>query len=94
MTDPDDLARFDPDDDEAVVVAALVCPYCLGRPTRVMLNDVVEGAAAVCACSDCELRWSVGLNREQALRLFTKPPRGLWIHHRSGRGGPDAGVTW
>jgi hypothetical protein len=91
MTDLDDVARFVPDDEEEVVIASLVCPYCLGRPTRVMVNDLPEGAAAVCACAGCELRWSVGLDRPQALRLFMKPPRGLWIRHRFGHRGSEAG---
>jgi hypothetical protein len=38
----------------------------------------------MCACAQCELQWSVGLDPEQALRQFLAPPRGLWIQRRFG----------
>jgi hypothetical protein len=84
MTDVDDVARFTAREDDAIVMAALMCPYCLGHPAHVLVNDVGEGANAMCACAECELQWSVGLDPEQAMRMFLAPPRGLWIQHRFG----------
>jgi hypothetical protein len=78
----DDVARFVPTDDEAVVLASLMCPCCLCRPAQVVVTDLPEGADASCACARCALRWSVALDFEQAFRLFIAPPRGLWIKHR------------
>jgi hypothetical protein len=76
----DDVARFTERDDEAVVRAALMCPYCLGSPAHVLVDHNAGGASASCAC--CDLRWSVTLDPGQALRLFVAPPRRLWIQHR------------
>ena len=78
----DDVARFTADEHDAIVMAALMCPYCLGRPAHVLLNEAREGANAMCACARCELQWSVALDPEQSLRLFLAPPSGLWLRHR------------
>jgi hypothetical protein len=85
MSSPHDVARFAPDEDEAIVTASLICPYCLSRPAHVLVSDLTDGAEAMCACAQCELQWSVALDHEQAMRLFVAPPRSLWIQHRFGR---------
>jgi hypothetical protein len=84
MSDVDDVARFAVGEDDMVVAAALMCPYCRGRPAQVLANDRCEGADAMCACAQCGVQWSVALDRKQALRLLLAPPRGLWILHRFG----------
>jgi hypothetical protein len=76
----DDVARFTERDHEAVVIASLMCPYCLGRPAHVLVDHSAGAATAICAC--CDLRWSVALDPGQALRLFVAPPGGLWTRHR------------
>jgi hypothetical protein len=81
MTDLDDVARFSAGEDGPVVAAALMCPYCLGRPAQVLVTDRLEGSDAICTCARCRVQWSVALDREQTLRLFLAPPRGLWILH-------------
>jgi hypothetical protein len=78
----DDVARFEAGDEDAVVAAALMCPYCLQRPAQVLVNELADGADAMCVCADCKLQWSVALDPEQAMRLYTSPPRGLWIVRR------------
>jgi hypothetical protein len=82
MIELDDVARFGADEPDAIVLATLMCPYCLGRPAHVLVNELREGATAMCACAGCELQWSVALDTEQAMRLFMQPPRGLWLRHR------------
>jgi hypothetical protein len=77
----DDVARFAPSENDDVVAAALDCPYCLSQPAHVLIHDSGDGATALCACSRCDLQWSVALDPDQALRLFVAPPRGLWIQH-------------
>jgi hypothetical protein len=79
MRDTDDVARFRPDEDDAMVMAALMCPYCLRRPAHVIVNHHHEGGNAICACARCDLQWSVGLDAEQTLRLLMAPPQGLWM---------------
>jgi hypothetical protein len=74
MTDVDDVARGMAGEDDMIVAAALMCPYCLGHPAHVLVNDRLEGTDAMCACAQCGVRWSVGLDREQALRLLLAPP--------------------
>lgn len=70
-----DVARFRPDDPDALVNASLACPGCLG-------SEDVEWSAALqgydpsvqCRCPSCEETWLVYLTLEQALRL------GLMVH--------------
>jgi hypothetical protein len=86
VTATDDAARFMPGGDDPVVLASLMCPFCLSVPTRVLVDDRAGGATACCACAQCRADWSVALSPAQALKLFMSPPRGLWIRHRLGRG--------
>jgi hypothetical protein len=65
-----DIARFRPDDPDALVAAALACPVCLsesevGRATELEGYDPWVG----CRCPSCQIRWRVYLAPEQALRL-------------------------
>jgi hypothetical protein len=82
MTRQDDVARFLPEDPDALLVAAVMCPYCLRRPDHVLINEGDEGADAMCACATCQLQWSVALRPDQAMRFFLAPPPSLWIQHR------------
>jgi hypothetical protein len=87
MTASDDMARFAPGEDDSMILASLMCPFCLSRPTRVLVDDRSGGATASCACAQCRADWAVALDPAQALELFMSPPRGLWIRHRFGREG-------
>jgi hypothetical protein len=82
MTELDDVARFRPLEDGAVVLASLACPYCLHDPAHVLVNNRSDSADAICACGHCDLQWSVALDRDQAMRLLMAPPRSLWLQHR------------
>jgi hypothetical protein len=65
-----DVARFTPQDPDALVAASLACPVCLH-------GDEVEWTAALegydpsvsCECPVCDAWWRVYLTPEQALRL-------------------------
>jgi hypothetical protein len=65
-----DIARFRPDDPDALVKASLVCPFCLGSE-QVEWEGTFEGydPSIRCECGPCEQQWSVYLAPEQALRL-------------------------
>lgn len=65
-----DVARFRPDDPDALVTAALACPLCL-RAEGVRWRDSLEGydPSVRCQCPSCQARWRVYLTPEQALRL-------------------------
>jgi hypothetical protein len=82
MTELNDTARFGALEEDAVVLASLVCPYCLHSPAHVLVNNRAAGADAICACGRCDLVWSVALDGDQAMRLFMAPPRSLWLQHR------------
>src|SRR5947208_5761928 len=82
MTRQDDVARFLPEDPDALLVAAVMCPYCLRRPDHVLINEGDEGADAMCACATCQLQWSGALRPDQAMRFVLAPPPNLWIQHR------------
>jgi hypothetical protein len=65
-----DTARFRADDPDALVIASLACPLCLGS------DDVTWSAAlhgydpyVQCRCARCEKRWRVYLAPEQTLRM-------------------------
>jgi len=86
MRDVDDVARFRPGEDDAVVTAALMCPYCLSRPAHVIVHHHHECGSAMCVCARCDVQWSVGLDAGQTLRLLMAPPNGLWmVFHPSSR---------
>jgi hypothetical protein len=65
-----DIARFRPDDPDALVLASLVCPFCLGSE-QVEWEGTLEGydPSIECECGPCQQRWSVYLAPEQVLRL-------------------------
>jgi hypothetical protein len=71
-----DIARFRPDDPDALVRASLACPVCLGYE-QVEWDEALEGydPSIRCECASCQQQWSVYLAPEQALRL------GLMLAH-------------
>ena len=75
----DDVARFAAGEDEEVVRASLACPYCLHQPSHVLIAAHTTSGEAICACSRCQLQWSVLLDADQLLRLRLAPPRDLWV---------------
>ena len=70
-----DIARFRPEDPDALVVAALACPLCL-RSASVDWDASLQGydPSVRCRCPDCEERWTVYLTPDQALRLGLMAP--------------------
>ncbi|MGH2873713.1 MAG: hypothetical protein ACRDL5_14785 [Solirubrobacteraceae bacterium] len=65
-----DVARFRPDDPDALVEAALACPLCLCSES-VSCRSSLDGydPSVRCRCPSCQTRWRVYLTPEQALRL-------------------------
>jgi hypothetical protein len=65
-----DIARFLPDDPDALVSASLACPICL-RADEVECDDALEGydPSVQCRCPSCQERWRVYLAPFQALRM-------------------------
>ena len=65
-----DIARFRPDDPDALVQASLACPVCLGSE-QVEWEGALEGydPSIRCECAACQQQWSVYLAPEQALRV-------------------------
>jgi hypothetical protein len=65
-----DVARFRPDDPDALVWASLACPVCL-RGDGVGWTGALDGydPSIRCECAWCQREWSVYLVPEQALRL-------------------------
>jgi hypothetical protein len=65
-----DTARFRADDPDALVIASLACPICLGSE-QVQWHAALDGYDPFvrCHCPDCDERWSVYLAPQQALRL-------------------------
>ena len=65
-----DVARFRPDDPDALVWASLACPVCL-RSDGVAWAGALDGydPSIECECGFCQREWSVYLAPEQALRL-------------------------
>jgi hypothetical protein len=65
-----DIARFRPDDPDALVTASLACPICL-RSDEIRWEAALEGydPSVECLCPVCEERWRVYLAPYQALRL-------------------------
>ena len=65
-----DMARFRPDDPDALVTASLACPVCL-RSEEIDWAAALQGydPSVQCRCPSCEERWRVYLALEQALRL-------------------------
>ena len=65
-----DVARFRPDDPDALVAAALACPLCLCSE-EVRFTAALEGydPRVDCECPSCLQRWQVYLTPQQALRI-------------------------
>ena len=70
MSPMTDVARFRPDDPDALVQASLACPLCLSSEA-VSWEGALEGydPSIRCECTSCQQEWSVFLVPEQALRL-------------------------
>ena len=77
MTPLADVARFRPDDPDALVWASLACPVCL-RSDGVQWTGALDGydPSIRCECAPCQQQWSVYLVPEQALRLGLMLPHG------------------
>jgi hypothetical protein len=65
-----DVARFRPDDPDALVNASLACPVCL-RSDGIRWSATLQGydPSVQCRCPNCKERWLVYLTLEQVLRL-------------------------
>ncbi len=70
-----DIARFRPDDPDALVRAALACPFCL-QSEAVDADEDLEGydPSVRCRCPSCQARWRVYLAPDQALRIGLMHP--------------------
>ncbi len=70
MSTLNDTARFRAEDPDPLVLAAFTCPVCLGEDS-VHWDASLEGydPSVECGCESCDLRWSVYLTPQQALRL-------------------------
>jgi hypothetical protein len=70
MTPLADVARFAPNDPDALVRASLACPVCL-RGDAVRWSGALEGydPSIRCECALCQREWTIYLVPEQALRL-------------------------
>ncbi len=64
-----DIARFRPDDPDALVLAALACPLCLRADVESEPDLEGYDPSVQCLCSSCQARWRVYLAPDQALRL-------------------------
>jgi hypothetical protein len=70
-------ASFRGDDDPALVAAALACPVCLSGDVSWALEVDEWEAQVECSCQSCGHRREVGLNSQQALRLYLHRSRPL-----------------
>ncbi len=69
-----EMARFFPDDPDALVQASFACGYCLRQPAEATIDHGNDGAVVDCRCDRCEYDWTVVLTGEQALRLLLREP--------------------
>lgn len=72
-----DIARFDPDDEPALVRAALCCSWCLKSARHLTLSEDDAGVAALCECDDCGLETVILLTWSQAAVLAGDRPLDL-----------------
>jgi hypothetical protein len=72
MTEQAELAIFRGDDDPRLVAAALSCPLCLSGEIDWALEVDDWEAQVWCSCRSCGHRRAVGLNSQQALRLYLR----------------------
>jgi hypothetical protein len=65
-----DTARFRADDPDALVIASLACPICLGSG-EVEWHAALDGydPSVECRCHRCDEHWRVYLEPQQALRF-------------------------
>jgi hypothetical protein len=63
-------ACFRGDDDPRLVAAALACPVCLSGAVDWALEVGDWEAQVECSCRQCGHVRAVGLNQDQALRLY------------------------
>lgn len=85
----DDVARFRPVDDGAVVAASFACPLCLRRASWVLLVSDDAGGSAGCRCISCDVPWLVFMQRDQLLRMRLAPPPGLLVSNAAPRAHAD-----
>ncbi|MBA2349128.1 MAG: hypothetical protein H0V81_12620, partial [Solirubrobacterales bacterium] len=73
MPSLDDVARFHPNDDPALVAASFACPLCLGLDgsAQLVLDD---GDAEVERACPCGASWCVAVDAAQVMRLTLHPP--------------------
>ena len=65
-----DIARFRPDDPDALVQASLICPFCLESAQVEWVGTFAGYDPSIrCECRPCQQEWSVYLAPEQALRF-------------------------
>ena len=69
-----EVARFRPDEPDAVVQAAFACSYCLHEPSVAVADHGDGGSAVACRCDRCAVDWVVLLTDEQSLRIQLRPP--------------------
>jgi hypothetical protein len=67
-----ELASFRGDDDPRLVSAALACSICLSGEVDWALDVDGWDAQVWCSCRSCGHRRAVGLNSQQALRLYLR----------------------
>ena len=72
MTQQAELAIFRGDDDPRLVEASLACPACLSGEVDWALDVDGWEAQVWCTCRSCGHRRAVGLNSQQALRLYLR----------------------
>jgi hypothetical protein len=70
-------ASFRGDDDPRLVAAALACPLCLSGQVDWGLEVEEWEAEVECSCRNCGHRRTVGLNAQQAMRLYMHRSRPL-----------------
>jgi hypothetical protein len=69
-----EVARFRPDEPDAVVQASFACSYCLHEPSVAVADHGDGGSAVACRCDRCVVDWVVLLTDEQSLRIQLRPP--------------------
>ncbi len=69
-----EMARFFPDDPDALVQASFACPFCLRQPSEATIDEGGDGAVVVCACAPCAHGYAVALSAEQTLRVLLRQP--------------------
>ena len=76
----EDVARFAPGDAAPLVLASMVCGYCLSEPGLVDLGGKPGSRVAYVRCAGCAATTVVRLSDEQAYRLWTQPRGRTFVH--------------